>query len=262
MLWTWVLVSLVSGEILIYLILVASKTLLPYRIEPPIRSHVMFYILCLGLFVMGGIAFLSYNEARNRMGELDILYEQITAIVEVEDTMNSMESSQRAFLITADQSYLDSYDKLKETLGRELEDTKKFYKDTPDQRRVDAFTELVRNEVVFLDKNIEIKKGGKQEDIQKNLLMGEGRNIMNMVTLTAKELQDRGRVGYGQLMSGFRELVSARFYMSFMLMVAALVQVGLTAVLGRSRHPISAYESGSYEMLLPEKKRKNDTPGV
>jgi len=248
MLWTWVLVCLIAGELSIYLILTAAKALLPYRVAPPIRSMIMFYVLCLGLFVMGGISFFSYNDTQQRLQDLDVLYDQVVDVIEVGDTIMLMESSQRSYLLTGNQSFLDTYGNIKKTIDQKLEATRKAYKGSPDQSRVDVFSELVKSKILLLDKNIEIKRTGRPEDVG---IPEESKKIMSMILVTGKDLQDRRLTEYKRIMSGFRSLGSVRVYMSFTLMVAALVQIGIAAILGRSRRPISSSGLVSGETFFP-----------
>jgi CHASE3 domain sensor protein len=200
---------------------------------------------------MGGISFFSYTETQKRLQDLDAVYGQIVALVEVGDTIMLMESSQRGFLITGSQNYLDPYNKLRETMDRKLEATKKLYENTLDQSRVNALSELIKERIVILDRNIEIKKTGKEEAIEQNLLMKEGRNTMDMIVVTGRDLQDRRRTEREKIVSGFRALGSVRVYMSFTLMVAALVQMLFAAILGRSKIPIQPYRPASDETFFP-----------
>lgn len=256
MLWTWTLVCLILGEFLIYFILVVSKTLLPYRIAPEIRFMTMFYALCLSLFIIGGISFFSYNDTKERMRDLDVVYDQIVSLVEVGDTIMLMESSQRVFLITGSESYLDPYNRLKESMGGKMETASKVYKGTTDEVMFDVFRDLVKNKTALLDKNIETKKHGKQEDIEKSLLLDESRNLMSVLIKTGRDLQDRRMAEYTRIMSGFWGLSTIRVYLSLLLMGAALVQIGIAAVLGRSKTPIQSSEPAPVEIFFRKKGEK------
>jgi CHASE3 domain sensor protein len=251
MLWTWVFVCLLLGEMALYFILSTSKKVFPYEVTSPFRTKIFFYVLCLALLVMGGISFFSYRGTQQGLRELDLLYNRFTAIGDLETTVLRMESTQRGFLITGQKLYLDPYYKNKEKIHDQCESIKKFYLGTLDQRRVEELCTLINNRIITLERNIELKSTGKKEDLDKALAINEGMNTTEMIVLTGRDLENRGMDEYRKIMDGFWALGSVRVYMSFTLMIAALVQMILAAILGRSRTPIQSSEPISGETFSP-----------
>jgi CHASE3 domain sensor protein len=238
MLWTWVLVCLLVGELLLYFILSSTKKVFPYEITSPVKSRVFFYTLCLGIFVMGGISFFSYRDTQERLRQLDLINDRFLAIAEVENEILQMESSQRGFLITGRKTYLAPYAKQKKTIHEKCEAVQKLYHGTVDQRRVEELCTLLNDRLITLEKNIELKETGKKEALEQALLLNEGKNTMEILIMTGRDLEDREIATYRRIMSGLWTLGSVRVYMSFMLMVFALIQIGLAAALGRSKELI------------------------
>lgn len=238
MLWTWVFVCLLVGEILLYFILTSSKKVFPFEVTKPIRVKIFFYVLCLCLFIMGGISFFSYRDTQHRLTDLDLLSNRFMAIGDVETTILRMESTQRGFLITGRKAYLDPYNKNREKIPGQCEYMKKLYQGTIDQRRVEELCTIINNRIGVLERNIEIKSTGKKEDIEQALLINEGKNTTEMIVIMGRDLEDRGIADYRKIMDGLWALGSVRVYMSFTLMIAALIQMIFAAILGRSRTSI------------------------
>jgi CHASE3 domain sensor protein len=238
MLWTWVFVCLILGEIALYFILSTSKKVFPYEVTNPFKAKVFFYVLCVALLIMGGVSFFSYRDTQHRLRELDLLSNRLLAIGDLETTILRMESTQRGFLITGQKSYLDPYYRNKEKIPDLCESVKKLYQGTLDQRRAEEMCTLVNNRIIVLEKNIEIKSSGKKEVVEEALLFNEGKNTTEMIVLTGRDLEDRALAEYRNVMGGLWALGSVRVYMSFTLMIAALIQMVLAAILGRSKTPI------------------------
>ena len=251
MLWTWVFVCLLLGEFVLYFILATSKKVFPYEVTRPFRTKVFFYVLCMALFVMGGISFFSYKATQQRLTDLDLLANRFVAIGDVETTILRMESTQRGFLITSDKTYLDPYYKSKEKIPGQCERVRSLYVGTIEQSRSEELCILIERKIVTLEKNIEIKNTGKREDIQAALLVNEGKNTMEMIVLAGRDLEDRGIADYRKIMDGLWSLGNARVYMSFTLMVAALGQMLLAAILGRSKTSIQSHELAPGETFFP-----------
>lgn len=251
MLWTWVFVCLLIGELVLYFALAVSKKVFPYEVTSPFRTKVFFYVLCLALFIMGGISFFSYRDTQHRLRDLDLLSDRFLAIGELETTILRMESTQRGFLITGQKTYLDPYYKNKERIPAQCESVKKLYLGTLDQLRAEELCNLVNNRVITLEKHIEVKNAGKREDVEQALLTNEGKNTTEMIVLNGRDLEDRGITEYRTIMSGLWALGGVRVYMSFTLMIAALVQMILAAILGRSKTPIQPSGLNSREPFFP-----------
>ena len=62
--------------------------------------------------------------------------------------------------------------------------------------------------------------------------------------LTGRDLEDRSIVEHREIIDGFLTLGYARMYMGLTIMMAALVQMILAAILGRSRTPIRSELAG------------------
>lgn len=244
MLWTWVLVCLIGGELLLYFILTASKALLPFQVTPPIKTKVFFYALCLCLFMIGGVSFFSFSDTHRRLKELEKSYDQLTAVERILDTILGMESSQRGYLITRQDSHLELYNRLHGTIEEQCKHTMELYAGTIYESRAKTLCDLVNRRVEHLDRKIEIKKTGNKADVEEALLLREGKEIMDLILRTAKDLEDHRRADYNNLMAGLYSLGSVRVYTSFLLMIGALVQMVLAAILGRSRIPSPEIRTG------------------
>jgi CHASE3 domain sensor protein len=231
------LVCILIGEIALYGILATSKAQLPYEIISPARTKVFFYVLCFCLFTMGGISFFSYRDTVKRLNDLDLLSDRFMAIGDIETSILRMESTQRGFLLTGQDTFLVPYYRHKATIFEKCEKLKEIYRGVIDADRVNELCILVDNKVMTLERNIELKKSGKKSELEEALLLSEGKNTMETMILMGRDLGTRGIVDYRKVMAGLRALGSVRIYMSFTLMVAALVQMALAAILGRSRTP-------------------------
>ena len=251
MVWTWVLVCLVIGELLVYFILAASRKVFPHEITSPVKSKLFFYILCLCLFVMGGVSFFSYNNTIHRLKDLDLISRRFLAIGETENTILRMESAQRGFLLTSKKAYLDPYYKNKDMMHEKCETVKRLYYGTIDQTRAEELCNLVDKKLITLERNIELKNKGTKDEIEQALILNEGKNTAEMIILIGRDLEDREIAEYNNLVAGFWTLGRLRVYLSIVLMVAALTQVGMAAVLGRSRTPPPSSSPPSSEAFFP-----------
>ena len=251
MLWTWVLVGILIGEIALYGILVTSKARLPYEITSPARTKVFFYVLCFCLFIMGGISFFSYRETQRRLVELTLLSDRFTVIGNLETSVLRMESTQRGFLLTGRDAFLEPYYRHKMTIPVKCDELKRLYDGTVDANRINELCVLITNKIMTLDRNIELKKSGKKNDLEEAVLLSEGKNTMEAVILMGRDLEDRGIVDHRGIMDGLWALGTVRVYMSFTLMVAALVQMALAAVLGRSKTPPQPLGPAAGETFFP-----------
>jgi CHASE3 domain sensor protein len=219
---------------------------------------ILFYILCLSLFVMGGISFFSYSDTGRRLKTLDTLYDELVAVVAVRDTIERMESLQRAYLITGDKSYLEGYREYRIHVDERCKAAVELYTGSSDRKRMEAMCDLVHKKVEIFDRTVNLRiENRSNPDVDKlfNLSFKEGNDVMDLLVITGVELENHRRADYKRVMSGLWALGTVRIYMSFTLMVAALVQMALAAVLGRSRTPapFSEFDSDeiSGEIILP-----------
>jgi CHASE3 domain sensor protein len=251
MLWTWVLVCILIGEIALYAILATSRARLPYEIVSPVRTKVFFYVLCFFLFIVGGISFFSFREIQGRLTELDLISARFMAIGAIETSVLRMESTQRGFLLTGRDVFLEPYYRHKESIPGKCDELKRLYSGTVDANRINELCILITNKLVTLEKNIEIKKSGQKNELEEALLFSEGKNTMEAVVLMGRDLEDRDIADYRKIMAGLWALGSVRVYMSFTLMIAALVQMALAAILGRSQTPLPSDGHVGGEAFLP-----------
>jgi CHASE3 domain sensor protein len=173
------------------------------------------------------------------------------AIGDIETAVLRMESTQRGFLLTGRDVFLEPYYRRRRSIPENCDELKRLYDGTVDASRISELCILITNKMTTLEKNIELKKSGTRNEVEEALLISEGKNTMEAVILMGRDLEDRGIADYRKIMAGLWTLGSVRVYMSFTLMVAALVQMALAAILGRSQTPIPSAGYANGETFLP-----------
>jgi CHASE3 domain sensor protein len=226
---------LIAGEIIIFFVFLVVGKFMPQSTAAPVRFGPLFYFLCLGLFVMAGVSFFAYADTYTRLSHMSKLADQFLTMLKTVDALKDMESSQRGYLLTGRNYYLEPYKRKKDTIDQRCEEIKKFYRGTPDEERAFNFTTLVMRKVDELDKTVNLKLEGKKAESEEALFSDEGKNTMDLLMMTGRDMAEKGLGEYKRTQEGLRSVAAVRIYMAVTIAFGAILQIIIAAMSGQIR---------------------------
>ncbi len=124
-------------------------------------------------------------ERGNSLFEQSALQRSIRiAAVDLRDHLRTAESSQRGFLLTANQIYLAPYDTSKTRARQELDDLARMIEpDAPNRAMLPRLSEAVGEKIAEMDKSIELKNAGRDADALAVLQSNRGKTLMDEINV-------------------------------------------------------------------------------
>jgi signal transduction histidine kinase len=174
-----------------------SKSMKDRGADASIRSRIwqLAILACSTLIVLGG--FLAWSLERDREATARVLHNRMTirALFEYDLIILNLERSQRGYLLTQQEEYLDPYDKALAERGYRLEQLKGLISDKAELRKVDRLTAILHDKVEELALTIRLTKAGNLAGAL--AVVREGRGI-------------RDSLDFGRLAQGISDSETAR----------------------------------------------------
>ena len=132
------------------------------------------------LAIIGGTAYRSTQQLVDTAALVTHTEDVLRSLEEIISSLKDVESGQRGYAITGEDSFLDPY---REGLGKIENDVRQVRSLTKDndqqQRRLDAIDPLIARRLDIAREIVEARKGGTFETAQKLVASGKGKQVMN-----------------------------------------------------------------------------------
>jgi CHASE3 domain sensor protein len=230
---TWIISSLIAGEVVLFLAMLWFRDRHDVALYPP---GWFYFALTLGMFVSANTSLYAYQDTLNRM---EILRTIIARRLEVNSLMRSvfeMESGQRGYLITGKPAYLEPYKRSERELAARIEAVRSIYAGLPDEPYADAMAKTAsmkaREMADVLETYHSADRGKAIEIVQTDT----GKNLMDLCREAYDDLLRRNLYDYERERQGVAMVAMARIIMAVMLIIGSIVQMVLGAYRGRVFH--------------------------
>jgi PAS domain S-box-containing protein len=143
-------------------------------------------IVALGLGVLLSFwTFLESEEAGALRKQSFILLDKANGLL---SELKDAETSQRGYLLTGDETYLEPYFKVHNTIQSQLSELHRLTVNNPLQTsHIETLTPLVTDKLTELAKTLEIKRKQEVKEISESLSVGLGKNLMDSIRSEMKE---------------------------------------------------------------------------
>ena len=153
------------------------------------------FALALAILVaIGAVSYRSTAKLTDTAEWVDHTHQVLEKLEALLSGMIDIETGDRGYVITGEESYLEPYTVGKASVSKQLQDTRKLTSDNPDQqRRLDTIEPLIASRVAFSQENIDLRKTSGFEAAQKHLLTGNGKALMDEVRKVVGEMENQER---------------------------------------------------------------------
>ena len=193
-----------------------------------------FAAALIGLGINTYIAYNSVQQLRGTESWVTHTYEVLREIETDVSLAKDVETGTRGYVITANRTFLEPYDKASEKVKNKLEPLYSMVRDNPpQQKRVLELAELVNAKLRSSNRQIQLVNQGKKAEAQKLVAGGEGEAAMDAVRAKAAEMRDveeallKTRAQQARI-AGRNTNATILLAMGFTLLLLTLIYLGLT----------------------------------
>lgn len=131
------------------------------------------------------------------------------------------ETSQRGYLYTGKETFLEPYTEANTEIEMEIADLKQNIFNPKNQQQINELQDLVREKIKYLEQTIQMQKLGREQEVKNIVIAGTGLKIMARVRAKISEI----KAAENQLLDDSRKLTTQaeNFSTYFALSVAAIV---------------------------------------
>jgi CHASE3 domain sensor protein len=237
----WLVASVIAGEVILYLILLAAARVhVPWV---PTSPGWFYFLLCIGMFGMGGASFMAYVDTFRKLHRFDVLGARYLTVRDMASTLRDMETGSRGYLLTGRPSYLEPYNRAHDDVEARCKRLKAAYADSDESALADRLCTLARAKAAEVEREVALKKAGRPDEVQELIRTDEGRNTMDLVRGVADLLGRRSLGEYNAVKAELIILAETRIWMAGLVVVGSVVQMILGALTGRLVPPKGSRDS-------------------
>lgn len=151
-----------------------------------------FAISSLLLLIIGIVSYLSISSLIATSYSVTHTHKLLEAISNVLSALKDAETGQRGYIITADDTYLEPYNKARESSPRLMKELRDLTVDNPDQQKyLDQIEILAAEKFAELKNTIEMRRAGLHEQVVKRILTGVGKKYMDDLRQEFKQIEQK-----------------------------------------------------------------------
>jgi len=100
------------------------------------------------------------------------------------------ETGQRGFLYTGNESFLEPYTLAQQKLTENIRQLREKIKDEAQQQRLTSLEAKFKTRMGYLEETIALAKAGKEDEVKRRVVAGEGRQLMEEIELAILAMED------------------------------------------------------------------------
>ena len=151
-----------------------------------------FLISSILLVAIGAIAHQAIDELIQTSYWVTHTHQVMEKVANALSSMKDAETGQRGYLLTGEESYLEPFNSVRDTVITSIRDLRELTADNPEQqRRIDEAEKLINAKFAELKQTIDLRKQGQQEQALKVVAAGVGKRTLDELRLVLAEM-DRG----------------------------------------------------------------------
>jgi signal transduction histidine kinase/ActR/RegA family two-component response regulator len=148
--------------------------------------YLIFLVFLSGNFL---VSFRSIGILLNYNDSVEESYKVVTELHEILSAVTGAETAQRGYLITADESYLQSYDSAAPHIKELLDETGRLVGDNASQQtRIQNLNARIAEKFGEMTRAIELRRSGNEYFARQLVLTGEGQRLMDEIRSTVIEM--------------------------------------------------------------------------
>ena len=154
-----------------------------------------FCLAITALGIIGGTAYHSTLQLVETAGEVAHTEEVLRNLEDIVSTLKDVETGQRGYVITGEDSYLEPYHDGLRKIENEVRNVRSLTKDNETQQRsLEKLEPLIAQRLAFAKDTIEARRSGSFEAAQKMILTGKGKQTMDEIrkVVTVMENEETG----------------------------------------------------------------------
>src|SRR6478672_2585147 len=146
------------------------------------------------LGMVGIVAYRSINNLIENSKSVSHTYEVLETLESVLSELKDVETGQRGYLLTGDESYLEPYNTAIPGIQQNIQQLRQLTTDNPrQQQRLNSLEPLIGKRVDLLSETVRVRKSQGLQSALKQLQVNQGRNVMNQVRQVIDEMQTEER---------------------------------------------------------------------
>ena len=100
------------------------------------------------------------------------------------------ETGQRGYLYTGEENFLEPYNEANASINVQLAELKEKMRNPTQQEKIDQLQTLIRERIDYLEKTIQLRKSGREEEVKKIVSAGTGLEIMAQLRGKITEIKE------------------------------------------------------------------------
>ncbi len=154
--------------------------------------HIMygFGFIFLIMIIVALFSWLNTNNFKQAMFWDEHTHEVKLTVADIKKATVDAETGQRGYLYTGMETYLEPYNKAKDSIGEKIDGLAKEIRDNPVQvERVNKIRKLTEDKFKELEETIVLKRAGKEHDARNIVLTNKGKTIMDELRVKFDEME-------------------------------------------------------------------------
>lgn len=155
------------------------------------KMSASFAVALAALAVLGIVSYRTTAGLVENAGQVNHTFRVLNELGALLSSLQDVETGERGFVITGEDSFLEPYTKSIGVVHQNLEATRSLTSDNlAQQRRIDTLGTLIDRQLSILAENVRLRRSSGFETAQKAVLAGSGKKVMDDIRAVMKEMQD------------------------------------------------------------------------
>jgi CHASE3 domain sensor protein len=233
LIFTWIISSLIAGEVALFLSMLWFRRRMDISLDPP---GWFYFVLSLGMFVSAGTSLYAYQDTLNRMEYLRSIIARRLEVNSLMRAVYEMESSQRGYLLTSKDSYLEPYRHAERDLAARIEAVRSTYSGLPTEPYAESMCKAASMKATEMADVLDTYRKADHDRALEIVKTDTGKNLMDLCRDSYDDLLRRNLWDYEQERHGVAVVARFRIGMAVMLLIGSVVQMVLGAYRGHRPH--------------------------
>ena len=130
------------------------------------------------IFIANIVAQQTQNTLVKSLDNVTLSYKILQELAELDMLLLEAETGQRGYLYTGKENFLDPYNKANASINVQVAKLKEKIRNPKQQQKLGELQTLIRERIDYLEKTIQLRKSGREQEVKKIVSAGTGQKIL------------------------------------------------------------------------------------
>ncbi|MDD2735916.1 MAG: PAS domain S-box protein [Desulfuromonadaceae bacterium] len=190
------------------------------------KINTLIAVLALLVVLVVSLTFRSFRQIETAAEARRQIASTINLAGELQSELLNAETGQRGYLLTGDESYLQPYLAVRDTIKVRLADLRQISRSSDTDKNLDALVQLIDTKLAYLAKSIELRRAGRVADTLANVRSNQSKPLMDLIRAELDSVSKKKELVLQQREADFQSKLRVLFaviaFASLMMLLLAL----------------------------------------